>query len=307
MPSIQEELAALRSRKLTSKEAGKLKDAAPMSTPAAVEATLQEHKIHLKHVDAILPATAAPTGSVTVDMESSFYLQQTAKKQQDKKKKQEAAENLRSYVAPIGGAKQSLDVAKKAGSSSVSAVAAPELEPEAVAVSEPVDATLKSGVLNEDLTPVAVAKGDEDCGEIPNLDAIADIPDLEVLDFATPAETTQESKLNRSEKKSRKMMQKVGMRSVHGIVRATFKTNQKEGVFVIENPDVFISDSNTFVIFGKAKNLQDRAEKRDPAVPQYSDDVELVMQQAGCSRAKAVSVLKENNGDVVNTILALMN
>ena len=29
-------------------------------------------------------------------------------------------------------------------------------------------------------------------------------------------------------------------------------------------------------------------------------DVELVIQQAGCSRAKAVRVLKESNGDLIN-------
>ena len=305
MPSIQEELAALRSRKLTSKEADKLKDATPMSTPAAVEATLQEHKIHLKHVDTILPATAAPTGSVTVDMESNFYLQQTAKKQQDKKKKQEAAENLRSYIAPIGGVSQSLEAAKKAGTTSVSAVPAPEPAP--VAAIEPVEAARESDVLKEAASePPTVAKGD-DCDEIPNLDEITDIPDLEVLDVASPADTTLESKLNRSEKKSRKMMQKVGMRSVHGIVRATFKTSQKEGVFVIENPDVFTADSNTFVIFGKAKNLRDMAEKREAVVSQDSNEVEVVMQQAGCSRAKAESALKENKGDIVNAVMALMN
>ena len=98
MPSIQEELAALRSRKLTSKEAHKLKDAAPMSTPEAVEAALLDHKVNLKHVDTIVSATSAPTGKVTVDLESNFYLQQSAKKREDKMKKQEAAEHLRSYA-----------------------------------------------------------------------------------------------------------------------------------------------------------------------------------------------------------------
>ena len=34
-------------------------------------------------------------------------------------------------------------------------------------------------------------------------------------------------------------------------------------------------------------------------------DVELVMSQAGCSRAKAVKALKENDGDLVNSIMSL--
>ena len=33
-------------------------------------------------------------------------------------------------------------------------------------------------------------------------------------------------------------------------------------------------------------------------------DIELVIQQAGCSRAKAVAALKENDGDLVNAIMA---
>merc|ERR1711957_54781 len=34
-------------------------------------------------------------------------------------------------------------------------------------------------------------------------------------------------------------------------------------------------------------------------------DIELVMTQAGCSRAKAVKGLKENDGDLVNAIMSL--
>ena len=33
-------------------------------------------------------------------------------------------------------------------------------------------------------------------------------------------------------------------------------------------------------------------------------DVELVMAQAGCSRAKAVKALKDNDGDLVNSIMS---
>ena len=36
-----------------------------------------------------------------------------------------------------------------------------------------------------------------------------------------------------------------------------------------------------------------------------SKDIDLVMTQAGCSRAKAVKALKENDGDLVNAIMSL--
>jgi nascent polypeptide-associated complex subunit alpha len=34
-------------------------------------------------------------------------------------------------------------------------------------------------------------------------------------------------------------------------------------------------------------------------------DIELVIQQAGCSRAEAVAALKKNNNDIVNAIMEL--
>ena len=36
-----------------------------------------------------------------------------------------------------------------------------------------------------------------------------------------------------------------------------------------------------------------------------SKDIELVMSQAGCTRAKAVKALQENDGDLVNSIMSL--
>jgi nascent polypeptide-associated complex subunit alpha len=36
-------------------------------------------------------------------------------------------------------------------------------------------------------------------------------------------------------------------------------------------------------------------------------DIELVMSQAGCTRSKAAKALKENDGDLVNSIMSLTN
>ena len=36
-------------------------------------------------------------------------------------------------------------------------------------------------------------------------------------------------------------------------------------------------------------------------------DIEMVMSQVGCSRAKAAKALRENGGDLVNSILSLTN
>lgn len=95
------------------------------------------------------------------------------------------------------------------------------------------------------------------------------------------------------------------------------------------------SGSDTYVIFGEAKiedlSAAQQASAADqfrsmPAAPAFASkpaeeaegdegaqdesgleakDIELVMSQANVSRAKAVSALKSNNGDIVNAIMEL--
>jgi len=148
------------------------------------------------------------------------------------------------------------------------------------------------------------------------------------------------AKQSRSEKKSRKAVQKLGMKPVPGVMRVTVKKS-KNILFVISKPDVFKSPaSDTYIIFGEAKiedlsaqaqtaaaeqfkapepmaqpGLAKLAEK--PSIEEVDDsgevdetgvepkDVDLVMSQAGVSRAKAVKALKTNDGDIVNAIMEL--
>mmetsp|Transcript_142654 Transcript_142654/g.201792 ORF Transcript_142654/g.201792 Transcript_142654/m.201792 type:complete len:193 (-) Transcript_142654:42-620(-) len=185
--------------------------------------------------------------------------------------------------------------------------------------------------------------------EIPDVDDVPEleeqVPELEpqaIPDGAAGAMPTEpESKQNRNEKKSRKAMQKLGMRPVPGVLRVTVKKS-KNVLFVINKPDVFKSPTaDTYVVFGEAKSedlssaSQAAAAKQfrqpqpsemaaaaaaaaTPAAPASEEpeeevdetgveakDIELVMSQAGCSRAKAVKALKENDGDLVNSIMSL--
>ena len=142
------------------------------------------------------------------------------------------------------------------------------------------------------------------------------------------------SKQNRNEKKSRKAMQKLGMRPIPGILRVTVK-KAKNVLFVIHKPDVFKSpNADTYVVFGEAKSEDQGAASQAAAAKQFQQqqaaaastplaptpeeteevvdetgleakDIELVMTQAGCSRAAAVKALKENDGDLVNSIMGL--
>merc|ERR1712212_176038 len=137
---------------------------------------------------------------------------------------------------------------------------------------------------------------------------------------------------SKSEKKTRKAMAKLSLRAIPGVNRVCIRKN-KSILFIISNPDVYKSPaSDTYVVFGEAK-IEDlsaqaqmaAAEKfkqqsepvaQKPAVPKIEEDevdeegveakdVELVMQQAGVSKGKAVKALKNNNNDIVNAIMEL--
>ncbi|KAG5190435.1 NAC domain-containing protein [Tribonema minus] len=162
-----------------------------------------------------------------------------------------------------------------------------------------------------------------------------DVPDLEDVAAEGKADEGDEAgKQNRAEKKSRKAMQKLNMKSVPGVLRVTVKKS-KNILFVISRPDVFKSaTSDTYVIFGEAKiedlsaQAQAQAAKQfGSALPQAAKasvtelgaededevdesgveakDIELVMTQAGCSRGKAVKALKAHDNDIVNAIMQL--
>ncbi|CAA2985768.1 nascent polypeptide-associated complex subunit alpha 1 [Olea europaea subsp. europaea] len=136
---------------------------------------------------------------------------------------------------------------------------------------------------------------------------------------------------------SRKAMLKLGMKPIPGVSRVTVKKS-KNILFVISKPDVFKSpNSDTYIIFGEAKiedlssqlqtqaaeqfkapNVSNIAPKPEPVTVALDDedvdetgvepkDIELVMTQAGVSRARAVKALKESDGDIVSAIMELTN
>jgi len=136
-------------------------------------------------------------------------------------------------------------------------------------------------------------------------------------------------------------MQKLGLVHVPGITRVTIKRG-KNMLFVVSNADVYkSSNSDCYIVFGEAKiedlnsqaqataaqQLQNATEtttssavsKEIPKVEESTEedsipfdetnveakDIELVMQHANCSRAKAVKALKNNNSDIINAIMEL--
>merc|ERR1712217_592449 len=113
------------------------------------------------------------------------------------------------------------------------------------------------------------------------------------------------AKQNRAEKKSRKAVAKLGMKPVPGIVRVTVKKS-KNILFVISKPDVHKSpNSDTYIIFGEAKMEEVEEDGDVDETDVEAKDIELVMSQVQCSRAKAVTALKANNNDIVEAIMQL--
>jgi len=185
----------------------------------------------------------------------------------------------------------------------------------------------------------AVAEGDEPVVEDDDdEDDDDDDEDDKDDDDAEGVDASGRSKQSRSEKKSRKAMLKLGMKSITGVSRVTVKKS-KNILFVISKPDVFKSPaSDTYVIFGEAKiedlssQLQSQAAEQFKA-PDLSSvisntgastaapvddedcdetgvepkDIELVMTQAGVSRPQAVKALRAADGDIVSAIMELTN
>lgn len=162
-----------------------------------------------------------------------------------------------------------------------------------------------------------------------------DMPELEENEEGQ--EAGPGGKQSRQEKKCRKAVAKMGMKEVNDIVRVTVKRS-KTVLFVISKPSVFRSPgSDTYIVFGEAKIEDLSAQAQAAAAQQFSgaapevslqsspgiakieeepegdidetgvqqSDIDIVMDQAKCSRAKAVAALKANNNDVVEAIMAV--
>lgn len=190
--------------------------------------------------------------------------------------------------------------------------------------------------MTKETDPKATVNVEEDSNESDD----EDIPELEDPREAGGGDEENKGRVkqNRSEKKARKAMQKLGMKQVPGIVRVTVK-KAKNILFVINKPDVFKSPaSDTYIIFGEAKIEDINSQQQVAAAEQFRDDVGVgdlanqtskatleepsddeedvddsgldaseistVMQQASCTKGKAVKALRKHK-NIVDAILAL--
>ena len=146
-----------------------------------------------------------------------------------------------------------------------------------------------------------------------------------------PAPAKAPRKINRAEKKMREALLKHNLTQLEGVTTVTMRRGA-ELVFTFSQPDVYYL-GDVYVVFGES-NMQDaassaaaeisnvaqtageEAEKTDVRVEEEDDanvdttgleesDIQMVMDQAKCSKARAVKALRENNNDMVSAVMSL--
>merc|ERR1712086_219645 len=107
-------------------------------------------------------------------------------------------------------------------------------------------------------------------------------------------------KQNRMEKKSRKAVQKLGMKPVPGIVRVTVKKS-KNILFVISTPDVHKSPaSDTYIVFGEAKIEDLSAQAQASAANQFTGGAAADGEEEDQKEAPAPQIeeVEDDDGEV---------
>mmetsp|Transcript_2000 Transcript_2000/g.4940 ORF Transcript_2000/g.4940 Transcript_2000/m.4940 type:complete len:375 (+) Transcript_2000:56-1180(+) len=275
MPSVAEELAALRKSGIAKNHASKLSTAEGLSTPeqeqAALKAKADKEKSYAK--EAIESLKVA--GAKELDLEQSFMAKQRDAKRSDAEKKQAAAKTLQDFnTAKLDSPMASPNAknAKRSATPTMTPSTTPvatkkEAAPAPVTPSKMTTTTTTKTTttiettITETTTTTTTAKKDEI--------EVEDVPDLETTDIPTmpeippptaaPMIAAAPPKQNRAEKKARKIMQRWGMTKVPGISRVTMKiTGARGGIYAIAQPDVFqatgVGGKNpTYVVFGEAR------------------------------------------------------
>lgn len=301
MSSVADELAALRAKGggVKARAAG-LNKGACLSTPEAEAAALKAKREQDKLGKASAKEILSKGGSGAASQELEHSLQQKAKKkaEQDKSKStkemlsrggggggvDQAMEHTLQQKAKKKAEQDKVNEAKKSlskGSTSTKAAKGGEetaaTSPDAAAPQAP-----KEKETTDDDAAAALIEVDDvdDADDVPDLEEADDIPELDggmnnIQQTTGDAESRPVT--NRNEKKARKMMERLGMKPVNGIERATFKTGGQGGYFFIDNPDVYTM-GKTYVIFGEAKqggNMQ----QQQAAMAQQQAQAAMAQQQ----------------------------
>ncbi len=105
-----------------------------------------------------------------------------------------------------------------------------------------------------------------------------------------------------NEKQIQRMMKQMGMKTED--IEATEVTIKGKGKnYVIRNPKVTVINVQGEKII---QIMGDIKEEEGEKLPFSEDDIQLVMQQTGCTREEAEKVLKETNGQPAEAIIKIL-
>lgn len=340
MPSVAEELEALKKRNLTKSFAEKLKDADGLSTPEQEQANLDKtNKTNRASVYKKEATKTLNAGTKAVDQDLAFKQKQIAQKKEDLQKKDEADKNLKSFNTAKISTPTKAEKPQDDKYVEIKTIGPPPGQDLGI---RPLLPPMRPNI------PPARQWEIEEIEDVPQL-----VEEVRSSDNAAFAAAPQDAKgnapplsqpakrvPNRAEKKAKKTLEKLGMKGVAGIARVTLKLGGNQGFYNILQPDVY-EKNGTYVVFGEAQQgagLMDQQQQAaraakmldtpvsapttististaDAAAIGGSEEdmdetgleaqhIELVMSQAGCSRGKAIKALRET-GDMVSAIMQL--
>ena len=178
-----------------------------------------------------------------------------------------------------------------------------------------------------------------------NNDDVPELEDGDTANVQNGAGDNNQSRQSRQEKKARKSISKLGLKPVTGVTRVAIRKTKSMLFVINKPEVFKNATSDTYVVFGeakiedlsqqaqmaaakkfqdaqeiraKAKALSEEANKKEAIIEEEEEDddevdvtgvdekdIELVIQQANCSRGKAVKALRNNDNDIVNSIMEL--
>lgn len=282
---VKEELEALRNRGVAKKNASKLQNASGLSTPEAEENAIKAEQQRTR------------VGNYGKD----------------------ADQNLKSYN------EAKIAVAGKNG------VAIPPPSPS------------KDSVKVDEEAPAATAVDDEEVPTLEELPDMEEIPAVDAA-VGSPAVAAPINRAERKARRMMEKLGMKAVPGISQVVLKMRGGGSRGGVFTIAAPDVF-EKNGAYVVFGEARQgggagattqaqqaqaiqqlaalakadgngVEMPAADSAPSVEEPTEtavdetgleakDIDLVVTQASCSRAKAIQALRDNDGDLVNAIMSL--
>lgn len=273
-------------------------------------------------------------GTKAVDQDLDFKVQQTLKKKEDMEKAKEATRNLQSFKNKLDAAGAATTRAGPYGTttSKASEPAEAVVKQEHAASEEDKDAEEIPDM--EDVPELEAVQAE-------TVDTVFDdAPMPAMIPPSGPRVPNRNEKKARKVMERLGMQPVLGISRV----TLKMQGGGSQGFFTIHQPDVF-EKNGSYIVFGEAKQgmgmppprltqqqqqmqaaqrLASMVEEKKTDEPSMMEneqavdehvvvdesgvdakDIDLVISQAGCTRARAVKALKENDGDLVNAIMSL--